>query len=1088
MSEDAGPSDPLGALIRRLREAGADPGATELADALWLAGRMADAETGAGSGAGSGPDAGVQDGTPSGEDGVSPDPADRPGPPQLLAVVRERQEKGGQRGRRQRREQEAERAGRTEPVYDAPGAEILVPTASAFPDLLSLGHALRPFRGRQWRTGPPRPRSDDVLDESLTAQASAVANCALPVFRADRRRRARMQLLVDDSPSMGAWERTLEELRLACEQSGAFRSVTVHRLRPHPDGGVGVLCRAGGSQWLAPADGLRDPSGRTVTLLLSDCSGPLWRHGAAQRLLHRRLGAGPLAVVQPLPARLWTQTLLATEAGTLRRTADPGGTLAFRPLRDPDPGREETLAVPVLPPTPAALGSWARLLSERSTGALTASVAMVGPDDEGTAPRPRPDRTPEQLVEDFRTAASPAARRLAGCLSAAPLAYPVMQLVQRALLPGTGPVELAEVLFSDLLVEVADEREGSGPWYEFAPGVRDVLLRRLELDEARAVLEQCSRYLERVWGQRAQNFSALVVAHLSGTAVRTEVRTDGTEERAGRPVPEPFADVPRRVLRRFQPREVDGAADFVINRSHSQSLALWLARSRLARYEQQGAIRDLWDAVRLLRATARTPATGALLAECLLALWDIHRDRAVLREAEDTVRAAADPAGAPPAHAHLVLGKVLRARAATEPDDGTRTRVLAEAAESLECAYALVRSEPRPLLDVLLCVVEVVRARYRLLGDRRLLYGAQVRLDALLEGWPGEHPLPGSALLARGALLMELCANARERDSADEARALAVQAAADFESAAGLAERAGEAPGVVCRAWLELAAARAVVVGDEGAEEVVAALTDALRTAGTGANTGELRLRALWRLAQARTARWTRTAEPAELDAADACFAQAQAQLGTDDPRRPELLAARGGALLSRAGHSGDVDVATDAVRVLRAALAQTPESDPWLPARRLLFGRALVRHHRAGGSLTDLHEAEWILARAAGGARTGQDARTEALAWLERGDALLALARPRTTTTAYEDRAAESYRRAATAAEAAGDPLVCARALHRRGTVLERTAGPASALDAYRAAWANWQAAGDDQGVQARATLERMRALAARAVGSGSA
>ena len=256
-----------------------------------------------------------------------------------------------------------------------------------------------------------------MLDESLTAQASAVANCALPVFRADRRRRARMQLLVDDSPSMGAWERTLEELRLACEQSGAFRSVTVHRLRPYPDGGVGVLCRAGGSQWLAPADGLRDPSGRTVTLLLSDCSGPLWRHGAAQRLLHRRLGAGPLAVVQPLPARLWPQTLLATEAGTLRRTADPGGTLAFRPLRDPDPGREEALPVPVLPPTPAALGSWARLLSERSTGALTASVAMVGPDDEGTAPRPAPTAPPSNWSRTSAPpplpppAASPAASR-----------------------------------------------------------------------------------------------------------------------------------------------------------------------------------------------------------------------------------------------------------------------------------------------------------------------------------------------------------------------------------------------------------------------------------------------------------------------------------------------------------------------------------------------------------------------------------------------------------------------------------------------------------------------------------------------------
>ncbi|MEU6225384.1 SAV_2336 N-terminal domain-related protein [Streptomyces sp. NPDC047042] len=1108
MSGDAGPPDPLGALIRRLGEAGVRPNATELADALWLAGRMAEAETDADTGTGNGPGAGVGNGTPPGEEGVSVDPADHPAPPRLLAVVRER---GGPRQPGDRREEDAEQAGGPErtgrperqvsqegterregpqdpeepagaaETYDAPGAEILVPTASAFPDLLSLARALRPLRDWQRPTGPPRPRSDDLLDESLTAQASAAGNCALPVFRADRRRRARMQLLVDDSPSMGAWDRTLEELRLACEQSGAFRSVTVHRLRPHPDGGVGVLCRAGGSQWLAPAEGLRDPSGQTLTLLLSDCSGPLWRHGAGQRFLHRRLRAGPLAVVQPLPARLWPGTLLATEPGTLRRTTDPGGMLGFEPFRAPRPRHDEALPVPVLPPTPVALGDWARLLSERSAGAPAASVAMVGPADEGTPPGPRPDRTPAQLVEDFRTVASPAARRLAVCFSAAPLAYPVMQLVQRALLPATGPVELAEVLFSDLLVEVAEERDGPGPWYEFAPGVRDLLLRRLELDEARAVLEQCSRYLERVWGEKAQNFPATVVAHLSGAAVHTVVETDGSEETGGRPVPQPFADVPRRVLRRFQPREVEGAANLVINRSHSQSLALWLARSRLARYERQGGIRDLWDAVRLLRATTPTPATRALLAECLLGLWDIHRDRAVLREAEDTVRAAADPAGTPPAHAHLVLGKVLRARAATEPDDGTRARVLAEAAESLERAYALVRSEPRPLLDVLLCVVDVVRARYRLLGDRRLLYGAQVRLDALLEGWPGEHPLPGSALLARGALLMELCANARERDSADEARALAVQASADFESAAGLAERAGEPRGVVCRAWLELAAARAVVVGDEGAREVVGALGEAVRVVGTGANTGELRLRALWRLAEAHTTRWTRTAEPAELDAADAFFAQAQAQLGTDDPRRAELLAARGGALLSRAGHSDDVDVATDAVRVLRAALAQTPESDPRLPARRLLFGRALVGHHRAGGSLTDLHEAEWILARAARGARTGQDARTEALAWLERGDALLALARPQNTTTAYEDRAAEAYGRAATAAEAAGELLVCARALHRRGTVLERTAGPAGALLAYRAAWANWQAAGDDRGLQARATLERMRALTAR-------
>ncbi len=254
---DARPPDPLGTLIGRLRGAGVPVGATELADALWLAERMAEAETGAGSRgeAGASDDPLPGEGEPgrpeeslTADDGRAPGPADSPQPARHLAVVRDQRV-------RERLVEDAQ-------TYDAPDAEILVPMASAFPDRLSLGHALRPLQGWLPPAGPPRPRDDGPLDESRTAQASAVRDCALPVFRADPRRQARMQLLVDDSPSMGAWERTLEELRLACEQSGAFRSVTVHRLRPHPDGGVGVLCRAGGSEWLAPADGLRNrPAG-----------------------------------------------------------------------------------------------------------------------------------------------------------------------------------------------------------------------------------------------------------------------------------------------------------------------------------------------------------------------------------------------------------------------------------------------------------------------------------------------------------------------------------------------------------------------------------------------------------------------------------------------------------------------------------------------------------------------------------------------------------------------------------------------------------------------------------------------------------
>src|SRR5439155_26483445 len=133
------------------------------------------------------------------------------------------------------------------------------------------------------------------------------------------------------------------------------------------------------------------------------------------------------------------------------------------------------------------------------------------------------------------------------------------------------------------------------------------------------------------------------------------------------------------------------------------------------------------------------------------------------------------------------------------------------------------------------------------------------------------------------------------------------------------------------------------------------------------------------------------------------------------------------------------IAVATDGVRVLREALAQTPESETRLAERRLLFGRALRQRRAAGGAPTDLHEAEWILARAARGA---DDPRTAAHAWLELGQVLAELAEE-PGAAQKRDQAAESFRRAAEGAVRAGDALLAAQAHHLRGTVLERTAGP---------------------------------------------
>ncbi|KOG85060.1 hypothetical protein ADK38_38775, partial [Streptomyces varsoviensis] len=112
------------------------------------------------------------------------------------------------------------------------GVPIAVPAAATLPSLLKLQRALRPLQ----RYRPSAPAIRHTLDESATAERSARAGMVLPVFKAVERRETSLALLIDASPSMAVWDRTLEEVRQVCEQLGAFRDVQVHRLHEVPGG------------------------------------------------------------------------------------------------------------------------------------------------------------------------------------------------------------------------------------------------------------------------------------------------------------------------------------------------------------------------------------------------------------------------------------------------------------------------------------------------------------------------------------------------------------------------------------------------------------------------------------------------------------------------------------------------------------------------------------------------------------------------------------------------------------------------------------------------------------------------------------
>ncbi|MGW1750094.1 SAV_2336 N-terminal domain-related protein [Streptomyces sp. NPDC002092] len=550
----------VGELVDRLRGAlGVEPSARELAESLWLAGHLG----------------GV---LPEGREAAR---QETPAPP------REPREK--QSPLRPQPDAPAPRGGlhdrarlhppRPEPSVPAPAqaaaTPVRVPVATTLPDPLHLQRALRPLQ----RYRPPVRPPAHHLDEQATAERAAETGLLLPVLHVEARREARLRLLMDASTSTVVWQSTLEELRQICAGIGAFREVSVHYVHQGADGrllaGTAPDPEAGLRR---PAEQLRDPTGRQLTLVLSDCAGPLWRSGRMQRLLHHWGRVAPVAVVQPLPRRMWHRTHLPALPGVLRRREGLGARLEFSARAGDVP--EQALPVPVLAPARFALGTWARLLSADTGLSLPAAAAWVRADHPAARSRPRANEADaDTLVHTFRRTASRQAVSLAVWFSAVPLTLPVMQLVQRVMLPRSGPAVLAEVLLGGLVRRGAEDG-----WYDFAPGVREALLRLLSRGDAQLLLKHCGDYVERNFGRRARNFPALALAQLTG-----DDRTAG----GGEAVPGAFAEVSALVVGRYLGHKTQRRTFDVVFQAEDQEWATWVA-GVLGAHGQEVNLRS-WD-------------------------------------------------------------------------------------------------------------------------------------------------------------------------------------------------------------------------------------------------------------------------------------------------------------------------------------------------------------------------------------------------------------------------------------------------------------------------------------------------------------
>ncbi|MEQ8972537.1 MAG: formylglycine-generating enzyme family protein [Coleofasciculus sp. C1-SOL-03] len=378
------------------------------------------------------------------------------------------------------------------------GLPIQVQAAPALQDKLSIARSLRPLMRKV------RSQTRQVLDEVATVNHIAEEEIWLPVLKGASERWLNLEFVIEASEFSFIWDATLMEFRQILERQGAFRNVRTWWLEGTEQGKLNLVSQKSQSPELSqrprsPRE-LIDPTGRRLVLLVSDCRSSAWKSGDIHNLLKLWSTHGATAIVQLLPERLWSQSELDVGVSVQVSALTPGAPghklkinqrLGWRELESSD-----TLTVPIVTLTAKSLKQWALVVAgvgRQRTPARWFDLNWVQDEERDRAEFVVDPQSPDARIELFEATASPIAQQLASMMAAVPVSLSVVNLIQKLLLPEAKPIHLAEVYDSKLLEQRDTKKSSREPIeYDFAPGVRELLIQRTPIDETTTVLDTLS--------------------------------------------------------------------------------------------------------------------------------------------------------------------------------------------------------------------------------------------------------------------------------------------------------------------------------------------------------------------------------------------------------------------------------------------------------------------------------------------------------------------------------------------------------------------------------------------------------------------
>lgn len=375
--------------------------------------------------------------------------------------------------------------------HSIPGSPLSIGRALALPNALDIGRALRPLR--RFRPSQVHRR----LDLGATVDHYTQTGVLVPQLTPAAELWLEVVVVVDRGTSMAVWDETSLALTKVLRALSAFRSVHVWHIE-HPPQAEPVLRNHHGRLLpMDPSDPRHIQPTHRLLLVVSDCAAPAWRQNDLWQTLHTWGRTAPVALINPLPKRLWQRSGLDLPRTTATASvpASPGRLLSYRRprlFRDDAPGTQPWQALPVLQVDAHQILAWARAMMRTDPSGCEAVLVPASGRAPSRNRSPRSSATsPDAPVTDTKVAAaaeaftenlrSPAVRLAIAASSLDVFTLPVLDVLRERIVPDAALADTAEFITAGLLT--ATRHEDADIVYRFHPAAAEHLRGLLNRDQ-----------------------------------------------------------------------------------------------------------------------------------------------------------------------------------------------------------------------------------------------------------------------------------------------------------------------------------------------------------------------------------------------------------------------------------------------------------------------------------------------------------------------------------------------------------------------------------------------------------------------------